>query len=53
MAKKENVLIVPLACAQCGRHNYHTRKNRRKVRGKLEFRKYCRWCRQHTAHKEV
>lgn len=53
MAKKETVLIVALACSQCRRYNYYTRKNRQKVRGKLAFRKYCRWCRKHTEHKEV
>jgi len=44
---------VPLACSQCGRYNYYTRKNRQKFRGKLAFRKYCKWCRKHTEHKEV
>jgi len=53
MAKKENVLIVALACSQCGRYNYYTRKNRQKSRQKFAFRKYCKWCRKHTEHKEV
>jgi len=41
MAKKENVLIVALACSQCGRQNYYTRKNRQTMRQKLSLRKYC------------
>jgi large subunit ribosomal protein L33 len=53
MAKKENVLIVALACSQCGHHNYYTPKNRQKTRQKLAFRKHCKWCRKHTEHKEV
>jgi len=52
MAKKENVIIVGLACSQCGRYNYYVRKNRQKTRQKFAFRKYCKWCRKHTEHKE-
>jgi large subunit ribosomal protein L33 len=53
MAKKEVVLNVTLACSECGRQNYHTRRNRHSVREKLSLRKYCQWCRRHTLHKEV
>lgn len=53
MAKKAIVLHVTLACSECGRRNYHTRRNRNNTRDKLSLRKYCKWCRQHTLHKEV
>jgi len=53
MAKKDVVLHVTLACSGCGRRNYHTRRNRNNVREKLSLKKYCKWCRQHTLHKEV
>ncbi|MCD6540532.1 50S ribosomal protein L33 [Candidatus Bipolaricaulota bacterium] len=53
MAKKDNVLIVSLACSECGRRNYHTTRNRQNRRDKLQLRKYCKWCRHHTLHKEV
>ncbi|MCR4392295.1 MAG: 50S ribosomal protein L33 [Candidatus Acetothermia bacterium] len=53
MAKKENTILVTLACSDCGRRNYHTRRNRNNTRQKLALNKYCRWCRKHTAHKEV
>ncbi len=53
MAKKEVVLHVELACSACARRNYHTQRNRNNIREKISLRKYCPWCRQHTAHKEV
>ena len=44
--------IVTLACGTCKRRNYSTTKNRRKSSERLEFSKFCRFCRKHTAHKE-
>ncbi len=45
--------IVTLACAECKRRNYTTTKNKRNTPDKLEFRKYCRFCRKHTKHREI
>lgn len=53
MAKKDSVLIVTLACSECGRENYHTRRNKNNTQRKLSLRKYCQWCRKHTEHKET
>ncbi len=44
---------VTLQCGECKRRNYVTTKNRKTTGGKLEFRKYCRFCRKHTPHKET
>jgi large subunit ribosomal protein L33 len=44
--------IVTLACTDCNRRNYSTTKNRRKSSERLEFSKFCRACRKHTAHRE-
>ena len=44
--------IITLACQDCHRRNYSTRKNRRTTPDRLELKKYCGWCRKHTAHKE-
>jgi len=44
---------VTLQCGECKRRNYVTTKNKKRTTGKLEFSKYCRWCRKHTAHKET
>ena len=54
MAKKgESVVHATLACSECSRRNYHTKRNKQNVREKLNLKKYCKWCRQHTLHKEV
>jgi large subunit ribosomal protein L33 len=42
---------VFLECTVCSNRNYTTHK-RLKATYKLEKMKYCRFCRQHTAHKE-
>jgi large subunit ribosomal protein L33 len=44
--------LVGMKCTACGRRNYYTRKNKRAVERKLEYKKYCRWCKKHTPHKE-
>ncbi|MEA3362100.1 MAG: 50S ribosomal protein L33 [Thermodesulfobacteriota bacterium] len=45
--------IVTLACVECKQRNYTTTKNKRNTPDKLEFNKYCRFCRKHTSHKET
>lgn len=44
---------VTLRCEDCKQRNYNTTKNKKKTTVKLEFSKYCRFCRKHTAHKET
>lgn len=45
--------IVSLACEKCKRRNYSTTKNKRNTPNKLEFNKFCPFCREHTPHKET
>jgi len=45
---RENLL---LECSECGRRNYVTSREMRRG-SKLELKKYCRFCRKHTVHKE-
>jgi large subunit ribosomal protein L33 len=45
--------IVTLACTECKRRNYTTTKNKKNNPDRLEVRKYCPWCRRHTAHRET
>ncbi len=45
--------IITLQCAECKRRNYTTVKNKKNDPDRLELQKYCRWCRQHTPHKET
>ena len=45
--------LITFQCSQCKRRNYVSSKNRKKTTEKLEFKKFCRWCRSHTLHKET
>jgi large subunit ribosomal protein L33 len=45
--------IIQLACQECKRRNYSTTKNKQTTPDRLELKKYCRFCRKHTAHKET
>jgi large subunit ribosomal protein L33 len=44
---------ITLACSECKRRNYHKTRDKRKTPEKIEVKKYCRWCRKHTLHKET
>jgi large subunit ribosomal protein L33 len=45
--------IINLQCPDCKRRNYTTVKNKKNDPDRLELRKYCRWCRCHTVHRET
>jgi large subunit ribosomal protein L33 len=45
--------IITLACTICKHRNYTTTKNKRRIPDRLEFKKYCPFCRTHTLHKET
>jgi len=45
--------IVTLACGECKRRNYSTTRDKKKHPDKLSLKKYCRFCRTHTLHKET
>ena len=45
--------IVFFQCSDCKRKNYSSTKNKRKHNERLETKKFCRFCRHHTLHKEV
>jgi large subunit ribosomal protein L33 len=46
-------VIVTLACTECKRRNYSTKKNKRNDPDRIEMKKYCPWCRGHTLHRET
>jgi len=53
MAKvKRSDKLIGLKCDACKRRNYYTTKNKKTVERKIAYKKYCAWCRKHTAHKE-
>jgi large subunit ribosomal protein L33 len=43
---------ISLDCGDCKRKNYQTSKNKQKTTDKLQLKKYCKFCRKHTVHKE-
>ena len=45
--------IITLECTVCKRRNYSTKKNKKTTPGRLELKKYCRFCRKHTPHRET
>jgi len=53
VAKKEDRLVITLACSECRERNYTTVKNRRNDADRLELKKYCRRCRGHRPHRET
>ena len=53
MAKKEDRVVIHLACTECRSRNYTTNQNRRNDPDRLEFRKFCPRCRGHRLHREV
>ena len=42
---------VALVCGDCGARNYQTTKSRTSKK-RLELKKFCGTCKQHTVHKE-
>jgi large subunit ribosomal protein L33 len=44
---------IQLACGECKRRNYTSTRNKKKQTERLEVKKYCKFCRRHTQHKEV
>ena len=44
---------VTLACTECKSRNYQTNKNNENDPHRIEFNKYCKFCKKHTLHKET
>ncbi len=46
-------VYITLACEECKRRNYSSTKNKKNTPDRLELKKYCRFCKKHTLHKET
>ncbi|MCX6760463.1 MAG: 50S ribosomal protein L33 [Candidatus Nealsonbacteria bacterium] len=44
--------FLKLQCSVCKTANYFTKKSKKVGDKKLEIKKFCKWCRKHTVHKE-
>lgn len=45
--------LAKLECSDCKRVNYFTTRNKKKLKNKLELKKFCNWCKKHLIHKEI
>jgi len=45
--------LITMSCTECKQKNYNTSKNKKTMQGKLELKKFCRFCGRHTLHKET
>jgi large subunit ribosomal protein L33 len=53
MAKVEARPVIQLACTECKRRTYSTRKNKKNDPSRMELMKYCPRERRHTLHREA
>jgi large subunit ribosomal protein L33 len=53
MARGDVRIAITLACEECKHRNYQTNKSKRNNPDRVSLRKYCRWCRRHTSHRET
>ena len=44
---------ITLACTECKQRNYNTKKDKKTHPDRMETKKYCRFCKRHTMHKET
>ncbi|MFA6511984.1 MAG: 50S ribosomal protein L33 [Patescibacteria group bacterium] len=45
--------LTKLECTECKRVTHYTTKNKRKLKDRLELKKFCKFCKKHTTHKET
>ena len=48
-----NRVGITLVCTECKQRNYQTTKNKKNDTERIEIKKYCRFCKKHTMHKET
>ncbi|MCR8645813.1 50S ribosomal protein L33 [Paenibacillus sp. N1-5-1-14] len=46
-------VFITLACTNCKQRNYTSVKNKRNNPDRMELKKYCRHCNEHTGHRET
>ena len=44
---------ITLACTECKQRNYNMTKEKKNHPERMETKKYCRFCKKHTMHKET
>ncbi len=46
-------ITITMACTECKRRNYSTEKNKKNTPDRIELKKYCKFCKKETMHKET
>lgn len=44
---------ITLACEECKQRNYNLTKDKKTHPDRMETKKYCKFCKAHTMHKET
>ena len=44
---------ITLECTECKQRNYNMTKDKKSHPERMETKKYCRFCKKHTLHKET
>ena len=44
---------ITLACTECKQRNYNMTKEKKNHPDRMETKKYCKFCKRHTMHKET
>ena len=44
---------ITMACMECKQRNYISKKEKKNTPERLELKKYCRFCKKHTVHRET
>jgi len=45
--------LSKLECTECHHINYHSTRNKKTVKERLQMKKHCKHCHKHTLHKET
>ncbi|MBI2483697.1 50S ribosomal protein L33 [Candidatus Uhrbacteria bacterium] len=45
--------LIKLECTDCKTVGPHTFKNKKKLKGRLELKKFCKKCKKHVLHRET
>lgn len=45
--------LIILECTDCKNRNYSTEKNKKNDPSRIELRKFCKFCKKTTVHKET
>jgi len=45
--------LIKMECTECKMIGYHTYKNKKKLKNRLELSKFCKVCKKHIPHKET